>query len=84
MLKNYFRIAWRNVVRHKAYAFINISGLAVGIAACIMLFAVVKYELSYDKLFNLTINAFIMLPLKEKIQKASLMVKAFPFLLMML
>ena len=48
MLKNYFRIAWRNVTRHKAYAFINISGLAVGIAACIMLFTVVKYELSYD------------------------------------
>jgi len=48
MLKNYFRIAWRNVTRHKAYAFINISGLAVGIAACIMLFTVVRYELSYD------------------------------------
>jgi len=48
MLKNYLRIAWRNVIRHKAYAFINISGLAVGIAACIMLFTVVKYELSYD------------------------------------
>ena len=48
MIKNYFRIAWRNVTRHKVYAFINISGLAVGIAACIMLFTVVKYELSYD------------------------------------
>jgi len=48
MLKNYFKVAWRNVIRHKAYAFINISGLAVGIAACIMLFTVVKYELSYD------------------------------------
>ena len=48
MLKNYFRIAWRNVMRHKVYAFINISGLAVGIAACIILFTVVKYELSYD------------------------------------
>jgi len=48
MLKNYLRIAWRNVVRHKAYAFINISGLAVGIAACLMLFTVVKYELSFD------------------------------------
>ena len=35
-------------MRHKVYAFINISGLAVGIAACIILFTVVKYELSYD------------------------------------
>jgi putative ABC transport system permease protein len=49
MLKNYFKIAWRNVTRHKAYAAINISGLAVGIAACILLFMVVRYELSYDK-----------------------------------
>lgn len=49
MLKNYLRIAWRNVTRHKAYAAINVSGLAVGIAACLMLFAIVKYELSYDR-----------------------------------
>ncbi|MBV9986593.1 MAG: ABC transporter permease [Chitinophagaceae bacterium] len=48
MLKNYLRIAWRNVIKHKVYAAINISGLAVGIAACILLFTVVKYELSYD------------------------------------
>lgn len=48
MLKNYFRIAWRNVARHKVYAFINISGLAVGIAASLLLFTVVKYELSFD------------------------------------
>jgi len=49
MLKNYLRIAWRNVVRNKAYAAINISGLAVGIAASLLLFTVIKYELSYDK-----------------------------------
>ncbi|MES2329627.1 MAG: ABC transporter permease [Bacteroidota bacterium] len=48
MLLNYIRIAWRNVTKHKVYAAINISGLAVGIAACILLFTVVKYELSYD------------------------------------
>lgn len=48
MFKNYFKIAFRNVARHKAYAAINITGLAVGIAACILLFTVVKYELSYD------------------------------------
>jgi putative ABC transport system permease protein len=48
MLLNYIRIAWRNVMKHKAYAAINISGLAVGIAACLLLFTVVRYELSYD------------------------------------
>jgi putative ABC transport system permease protein len=48
MLTNYLRIAWRNLIRHKVYGAINISGLAVGIAACILLFSVIKYELSYD------------------------------------
>lgn len=48
MLKNYFIIAWRNIRRHKSFAFINIAGLAVGIASCILIFTVVKYELSYD------------------------------------
>lgn len=48
MLKNYFKIALTNVVRHKVYAAINITGLAVGIAACLLLFTVVTYELSYD------------------------------------
>jgi predicted permease len=49
MIKNYFKIAWRNITRHKTYAAINIAGLTVGIAACLLLFIVVTYELSYDK-----------------------------------
>src|SRR5215470_15917145 len=49
MIKNYFKIGWRNIVRHKAHAAINISGLAVGIAASLILFTIIKYELSYDK-----------------------------------
>ncbi len=49
MLKNYFKIALRNLVRHKAFSVINIAGLAIGIASCLLLFTVVKYELSYDK-----------------------------------
>src|SRR5215510_7030097 len=49
MYKNYFRIAWRNIRRHKAYAAINIGGLAIGIAASLILFAVIRYELSYDR-----------------------------------
>ena len=49
MIKKYFTIAVRNITRHKAYAAINIAGLAVGIAACLLLFVVVTYELSYDK-----------------------------------
>ncbi len=49
MIRNYLRIAWRNVSKHKVYAAINVIGLAIGIAACILLFTVVKYELSHDK-----------------------------------
>ena len=49
MIKNYLKIALRNLVRHKAFSVINISGLAIGIASCLLLFTVVKYELGYDK-----------------------------------
>src|SRR6266496_642395 len=49
MLKNYLKTALRNLSRNKGYAAINVSGLAVGMAACILLFIVVRYELSYDK-----------------------------------
>jgi putative ABC transport system permease protein len=48
MIKNYFTIGWRNISKRKGYSFINVGGLTVGIAACLLLFTVVKYELSYD------------------------------------
>src|SRR5205085_5714036 len=49
MIRNYFKIAWRTLLRHKAYSAINITGLAAGIAACLLIFVVVQFELSYDK-----------------------------------
>ena len=48
MFKNYIKIAWRNIVRHKAYSIINIAGLSVGIAACLLIFVVLQFELSYN------------------------------------
>ncbi len=48
MFKNYFKTAWRNIRKNKVFAFINITGLAIGIAASLILFIIVKYELSYD------------------------------------
>ncbi len=51
MLKNYFVIAIRNLAKHKGFSFINITGLAVGIAVCILILLYVKDELSYDR-FN--------------------------------
>jgi putative ABC transport system permease protein len=48
MLKNYLKVAVRNVMRHKVLSFINISGLALGMAACLMILQYVGFELSYD------------------------------------
>jgi ABC-type antimicrobial peptide transport system permease subunit len=49
MFKNYLKIAFRNLLKQKVYSLINISGLAVGIAVCILIFLWVQDELSYDR-----------------------------------
>jgi putative ABC transport system permease protein len=49
MLKNYLLIAWRNLRRQKGLSFINISGLAIGISCCLLIFLYINDELSYDK-----------------------------------
>ncbi len=51
MLKNYFKIALRSLWRAKAHSFINIAGLAVGIACCILIAFFVRDELTFDTLF---------------------------------
>jgi putative ABC transport system permease protein len=48
MLQNYFKIAWRNLIKKTAYSAINILGLALGIACCFLIFIFVQDELSYD------------------------------------
>ncbi len=48
MLKNYLKIAWRNLLRHKVFSLINIGGLSIGIAACLLISLYINYELSYD------------------------------------
>jgi len=64
MFKNYLKVALRNVKKQKGYAFINISGLAIGMAACLMIFLWIHDELSYDtyhknadRIYRLTIDA---------------------------
>src|SRR3979490_1306979 len=52
MLKNYLVIAWRNLSKHKLYSAINIVGLAVGMAACIVIFLFVYYERSFDNMHS--------------------------------
>ncbi len=48
MIKNYFKIAWRNIIRHKIYTAINVAGLALGICSCIVIYLVAAYEFSFD------------------------------------
>ncbi|MFC2161706.1 ABC transporter permease [Acidobacteriota bacterium] len=49
MIKNYLKVALRNLRKHKGYAFINILGLAVGIAASVLIFLYITDELGYDR-----------------------------------
>ncbi|HLY69337.1 MAG TPA: ABC transporter permease [Puia sp.] len=51
MLKNYFKIAVRNLTRRMSYTLLNIFGLAIGVTCCLLIFQYVSYERSYEK-FN--------------------------------
>ncbi len=51
MIKNYFKTAWRNLIKHKSFAFINIAGLSIGISVCFIIMLFVQDELSFDR-FN--------------------------------
>jgi len=64
MFNNHLKIARRNLFKHKAYSFINIAGLAVGLACCLLISLYVKDELSYDRyhakadrIFKVVMNA---------------------------
>lgn len=65
MLKNYFKIAWRNIVRHKGYSAINVAGLTVGLAACLLIFVIIKFELSFDT-FNPNYKSIYRIVTQEK------------------
>ena len=52
MFKNYLKIAWRNLIRNKVYSTINISGLAIGLAVCMLIVLYVGHEYSYDRFHN--------------------------------
>jgi putative ABC transport system permease protein len=49
MLKNNFKVAYRVIKRHKSFSLINILGLAVGMASCLLIFLYIQDELSYDR-----------------------------------
>jgi len=52
MLTNYFKIAWRNLMKNKTFSLINIAGLSIGMAACLLILQYVSFELSYDQFNN--------------------------------
>lgn len=58
MLKNYFKIALRSIWKDKFFSFLNISGLAIGIACCLLIVTYVSYELSFDKHFKNSENIY--------------------------
>ena len=55
MIKSYFLIAWRNLWKNKVFSAINIFGLSLGLACCLLMFLFIQHELSYDQ-FNVEAN----------------------------
>jgi len=62
MLKSYITIAFRNIFRNKVYSAINITGLAIGMAACFFIFLYVRFEKSYDR-FHKNIDRLYRVPM---------------------
>ncbi len=58
MIKNYLKVAMRNLFRNKFYSILNISGLAIGIACCLLIVLFVSDELSYDKYYDNSENTY--------------------------
>jgi putative ABC transport system permease protein len=48
MFKNHFKLAWRNILQQKIFAIIHVAGLSLGIGACLVIYLVTSYELSFD------------------------------------
>ena len=59
MFKNYFILALRNILKHRLYSAINIVGLAVGLASCILIMLYVHYELTFDKFYPNKENIYL-------------------------
>jgi len=48
MIKNYFKIAWRNLLKNKAFTLLNLGGLTISFAASLIIFCWINDELNYD------------------------------------
>ena len=72
MIKNYLKIAFRNLWRHRVFSFINIMGLAVGMTACFLIFLYVRFELSYDSFHSKADRIYVSWPILKPLQKYSM------------
>ncbi|RYD72816.1 MAG: hypothetical protein EOP55_18195, partial [Sphingobacteriales bacterium] len=52
MFKLNLKIAWRNLWKNKGYTFINVLGLSIGMASCILIFIFIRYQMSFDEGFK--------------------------------
>ncbi|HET6996726.1 MAG TPA: ABC transporter permease [Chitinophagaceae bacterium] len=48
MIKNYLKVAWRNLMKNKVFSFINVFGLSIGLTCCMLITLYIHHELSYD------------------------------------
>jgi len=71
MFRNYFKIAVRNLRRSKAFTAINVAGLALGIATCLLIVLYIQYELSYDR-WNEKSDRIVRVSLHGKMQVGEL------------
>ncbi|MGV3558686.1 hypothetical protein [Larkinella arboricola] len=54
MLRNFLKTTWRSLIRNRSYALINITGLTLGLGVAIVLFWIVRFEYSFDRLMQRT------------------------------
>lgn len=74
MFKNYFKIAFRSLLKSKGTSFINVLGLSIGMACCIIIFLFVQNELSYDRFHSKSDNIFRVLTIDEALGVSSSLV----------
>ncbi|PWT95226.1 MAG: ABC transporter permease [Bacteroidetes bacterium] len=63
MLKNYFKIAWRNLKKNRLYTFVNMAGLTIGLCSCILIGLYIWHENSYDR-FNVNADRIVRLTME--------------------
>jgi putative ABC transport system permease protein len=80
MIQNYLKIAWRNLLKHKSFSFINILGLAIGIAACLIIFLYVYNELTFDQ-YNAKADRIARITLTMHTPESDLVLASSPILL---